>query len=89
VFGWALSAEEKNNPIVQNVVHIEDQYIVNNPIVQPNSSKCAKGSLHNKVLSDCEFGSDIGVDSVFLLKEVIKLWNYVSLLFFLFMYNYS
>ena len=73
VFGWALSAEEKNNPIVQNVVHIEDQYIVNNPIVQPNSSKCAKGSLHNKVLSDCEFGSDIGVDSVFLLKEVIKL----------------
>ncbi|XP_027911476.1 uncharacterized protein LOC114170191 [Vigna unguiculata] len=30
----------------------------------------AKASLHNKVLSNCEFGSDIGVGSVLLLKEV-------------------
>ncbi|QCD78066.1 hypothetical protein DEO72_LG1g1695 [Vigna unguiculata] len=30
----------------------------------------AKASLHNKVLSDREFGSDIGVGSVLLLKEV-------------------
>jgi len=34
VFGWALTAEEKNNPIVQNVVHMEEQYNVKNDGIQ-------------------------------------------------------
>ncbi|QCE03581.1 hypothetical protein DEO72_LG8g1606 [Vigna unguiculata] len=35
-----------------------------------DTTDTAKASLHNKVLSDREFGSDIGVGFVLLLKEV-------------------
>ncbi|QCD87662.1 hypothetical protein DEO72_LG3g2201 [Vigna unguiculata] len=64
VFGWALSAEEKNNPIVQNVVNIEDQYIVKNDGIQ--------GVSHSKEQVDLEEKFEQHERIILDMKEQIK-----------------
>jgi len=64
VFGWALTAEEKNNPIVQNVVHIEDQYNVKNDGIQ--------GVSHSKQQVDLEEKFEKHEWIILDMKEQIK-----------------
>ncbi|QCE03582.1 Ulp1 protease family [Vigna unguiculata] len=64
VFGWALTAEEKNNPIVQNVVHIEDQYNVKNDGIQ--------GVSHSKQQVDLEEKFEKHERIILDMKEQIK-----------------
>ena len=64
MFGWALSVEEKNNPIVQNVVHIEDQYIFKNDGIQ--------GVSHSKEQVDLEEKFEKHERIILDMKEQIK-----------------
>ncbi|XP_027927533.1 uncharacterized protein LOC114184422 [Vigna unguiculata] len=63
-FGWALTAEEKNNPIEQNVVHIEDQYNVQNDGIQ--------GVSHSKQQVDLEEKFEKHERIILDMKEQIK-----------------
>ncbi|QCD93421.1 hypothetical protein DEO72_LG5g1496 [Vigna unguiculata] len=64
VFGWALTAEEKNNPIVQNVVHMEEQYNVKNDGIQ--------GVSHSKQQVDLEEKFEKHERIILDMKEQIK-----------------
>ncbi|XP_027903708.1 uncharacterized protein LOC114163602 [Vigna unguiculata] len=64
VFGWALTAEERNNPIVQNVVHIDEQYNVNNDGMQ--------GVCHSKQQVDLEEKFEKHERMILNMKEQIK-----------------
>ncbi|QCE09463.1 Aminotransferase-like [Vigna unguiculata] len=64
VFGWALTAEERNNPIVQNVVHIDEQYNVNNDGIQ--------GVSHSKQQVDLEEKFEKHERMILDMKEQIK-----------------
>ena len=64
MFGWALTAEEKNNSIMQNVVHIKDQYNVKNDGIQ--------GVSHSKEQVDLEEKFEKHERIILDMKEQIK-----------------